>query len=173
MTTNKNTCKALLINVDRDVHGYLVFKVRTGGIDGSGEVRFLRDWDGPVSRITCSAQTDTRHASDPTEHQGVHSLYGYKLEVEGRLSLQELVESTACMRAIDRKLTKIADRFGHPPHFASFVLHLADALGAEVYTFDRKVGHSAEYERHAPENLVSWFECVIRTWKKAQGIEVA
>ena len=108
----------------------------------------------------------------------MHSLYGYDLAVEGKLSLRDLTESAACMRVVARKMDKTADRFGRPSHFGAFVLHLADALDADIYSFDQDgpgTGNygECEYIKHEPADLVSWVELMLRNWKRDNGIEVA
>lgn len=95
-------------------------------------VRIMRLEDGKIVRPTEGyALLTVRGQCNPFAKDEKPYFYGYRVHFANiDVVTENYAESMLrVLRMINRKMAKLADRFGYPQDLASYLLHLADVLG--------------------------------------------
>jgi hypothetical protein len=121
------------------------------------------------------AQMDDSTARQP----GSAGFYGYRLSFAlDEIDLQRAEIILPVLRKIDRKMTALSDRFGHPRDLVTFLGYLTDALGLTGQPFVRTVDAEHDYEGHGHRSmsidmLGYWLADETKKWRERHGITVS
>jgi len=121
-----------------------------------------------------SALKGLRVKAQIDDHSG--RFYGYRVHFDiEQLDLREAERVIPVLRRLDKRMTALADRFGHPRDLTAFLAHLADAMGLSGKSFVRRVTDDADYEGHGHRSMDAdalryWLDGQAQDWRKRHGI---
>ena len=121
-----------------------------------------------------SALKGLRVKAQIDDHSG--RFYGYRVHFDiEQLDLAKAERVIPVLRRLDKRMTALADRFGHPRDLTAFLAHLADAMGLSGKSFVRRVDAEQDIEGHGHRSMDAdalryWLDGQAQDWRKRHGI---
>ena len=131
--------------------------------------------DAPAS---VRALAGLRVKAQADNHADGHSFYAYKVAYDGDMDLRKMDAAHPVLRRIDKRMTVLADRFGHPRDLPAFLAHLADALLPKTpRPFIRRVEDGNDFEGTGYRSMDAaglryYLDGALAEWRKSAGTAV-
>lgn len=98
--------------------------------------------------------------------------YGVRFDPGGEIDLNRAESMLKVLRALERKLKDLSDRFGYPVGFAGYMAHVATAIGMPDHCFGRRSEMSHDgYSWNDANGLRWWLAEQVKAWRKANGYD--